>query len=147
MSRKAIEKSSEVDIVIAQIQEYLNKNNMSVLALAKAANVSQPALCRFLAGKRKTVTIVAHQCISNIREDESQNYRHNNYAKNNAGTMQASYSIDGLIEAIRRGDHGSIAMAVSILDRLKPVLDLFTIVRDVSEGGDRHDNNKCKVNL
>lgn len=130
MSRKATEKSPEVDVVIAQIREYLNKNSMSTLALAKVANASQSALFRFLSGERKSVTEVAKRCMAVIQEEKSQNNWHNNYVNNSIGTSRDRCSIDGLIESIKRGDHGSIEMAVSLLNRLKPVLDLFAMTHD-----------------
>lgn len=136
MSRKAMEKSPEVDIVIAQIQEYLKKNNLSVLEFAGTAGVSQPSLCRFLAGDRKTVTEVARQCLAFMRENDNGNNRHNNYATYHSTVNHTRFSIDLLIGAIKRGEPGSVEIVVSVLDKLRQVLDVLPAVGEAPEDGD-----------
>jgi len=56
MPRKQQPHSREAVLARAVLQEYLRKERLSANALAQRAGVGQPTLCRFLAGRTKTVT-------------------------------------------------------------------------------------------
>jgi hypothetical protein len=64
----------DVPVTIAKINNFCESNGISVNHLAHLAGVGQPALYRFLEGKRKTVTIAAHQAVKIIDSWHNNNY-------------------------------------------------------------------------
>jgi len=126
MPRKATTPDPEVPIVIEKINRFRTSNAMSVLALAKDAEVSQPALKRFLDGDRKTVTSVAKATLSHI---DSWHNRHNHSDGAILSPIpkprREGYDLMiGAIESLWDGQYQSAQLIASLVIALRPALEI-----------------------
>ena len=116
LPRKATPIQPDVQPTIERIESFRCKENISILALAKAAKTNQPSLARFLGGERKTVTSCARLVLRHIENLDKQ---HNWHSRDSIPE-----GVEKAVRDIWDGNQQSADFLATLIRALKPALDV-----------------------
>ena len=122
MPRKATLQSADVKIAIDMIADFCNRNNICILKLSQAAQVSQSALSRFMDGQRKAVTPTARKCITYVKNQE---FRHKQHSMLDGTNGADGRLIESAAKALWDGDPRTEKLVASIIGALKPIVGIM----------------------
>lgn len=120
----------EVPKAIEAIEAFCLRNSMTVNALAEKTGVSQPALCRFLAGNRKTLTSTAVKVLGRIHT-----WHNASYANPPTGVLDKDTAHAIIVESALKlwdGDPSTSHLLSDFLTAVHPLYKIFLKQRTLS---------------